>query len=151
MQRNTLNTFRNVPIELEFTSTVDYGDPFNEIELDVAFQEPGGRELVVPGFWAGGNTWKVRYASPVEGRHSFVSRCSDEANEGLHGKTGAVTVTEYTGDSVLYKHGPIRVTADGRHLEHIDGAPFLWLGEDVWFGFAGRLKWPVTIRRSCLR
>ncbi|MDH7571107.1 MAG: DUF4038 domain-containing protein, partial [Armatimonadota bacterium] len=29
-------------------------------------------------------------------------------------------------------HGPLRVTPDGRYLQHADGTPFLWLGDTAW-------------------
>lgn len=31
-----------------------------------------------------------------------------------------------------WSHGPLRVSADGRHLQHRDGTPFFWLGDTVW-------------------
>ena len=61
------HTLANVMVEVVFTATQDYRDAFHEVALDVLFETPEGRTLKVPGFWAGGRTWKVRYASPALG------------------------------------------------------------------------------------
>src|SRR5688572_10594177 len=91
-----------------FTATKPRADPFNEVQLDVIFTAPDGKQLQVPAFWAGGQTWKVRYASPLVGKHTFRTVCSDAASN-LHGVEDSVEVTPYTGDNPLYKRGPIRV------------------------------------------
>ena len=63
-------TDSNVVVELSFESTVRYGDPFNEVSLDVVFVDPTEKERRVPAFWAGGSHWKVRYASPLVVAHA---------------------------------------------------------------------------------
>ena len=140
-------TETNVPVELALTATHQHGDPFNEVTLDVTFVDPAGRELRVPAFWAGGGTWKVRYASPLAGLHRFRSECSDRADPGLHGITGAVEVVPYTGANPLFRHGPLRVAENRRHLEHRDGTPFFWLGDTWWMGLCSRLHWPGEFQR----
>ncbi len=131
--------------EWSFTSTKAHADPFNEVELDAVFTGPGGAETRVPAFWAGNQTWKLRYASPNVGKHSFRTICSDPASN-LHGLTGAVEITPYTGENPLYKHGPIRVAANKRHFEHADGTPFFWLGDTWWMGLWDRLRWPEDVK-----
>ncbi len=137
-----LRTEANVMLELPLTASRTYSDPFNEVTLDVAFIDPQGRELRVPAFWAGTNVWKVRYASPVVGTHRFRSECSDARDRGLHDITGKVEVKPYTGQNPLYAHGPLRVAANRRYLEHHDGTPFFWLGDTWWMGLCHRLHWP---------
>lgn len=34
--------------------------------------------------------------------------------------------------SVDFRHGPLRVSPDGRRLVHADGTPFFWLGDTAW-------------------
>ena len=63
--------------EITFTAAKEHANPFNQLELDVEFTEPGGHKVRVPAFWAGGQTWRVRYASPHTGVHSYRSECSD--------------------------------------------------------------------------
>ena len=137
-----LTVHANGLAEASFASTKAYADPFNEIDLDGVFTTPSGKEIRVPAFWAGGQTWKLRYASPEIGRHTFRTICSDATNAQLHDIKGEVTVTPYTGENPLYQHGPIRVAPDKRHFEHADGTPFFWLGDTWWMGLCHRLHWP---------
>ena len=108
----------NVPVEVTFTATRAYADPFNEVTLDAVFRDPKGAELRVPAFWAGENSWKVRYASPVTGTHRFRTECSEARDTGLHGITGRVEVKSYRGKNPLYRHGPLRVAASRRFPAH---------------------------------
>jgi hypothetical protein len=136
-----------VPVEFAFTALNACVDPFNQVVLDAIFTDPAGREFRVPAFWAGGKLWKVRYASPLAGRHTFRTECSRPADAGLHGVTGTVTVTPYRGKNPLYARGPVRVAADKRHFEHADGTPFFWLGDTWWMGLCHRLDWPRGFKK----
>ena len=120
-----VNTPANVMVEISFEATGQ--------QIDVAFTQPGGNELRVPAFWAGGKRWKVRYASPVVGTHKYKA-------EGLE---GVVEVEPYKGDNPLYLHGSLRVDGTKRYLEHADGTPFLWIGDTWWMGLSKRLSWPT--------
>jgi Protein of unknown function (DUF4038)/Domain of unknown function (DUF5060) len=142
-----LRTEANVPVEITMTAKADRADPFNEVTLDVIFVDPRGRELRVPAFWAGGRTWKARYASPLTGAHSFRSECSDGSDAGLHGLAGSVEVASYSGTNPLFTHGPLRMAANRRFLEHADGTPFFWLGDTWWMGLCSRLHWPGEFQR----
>ena len=132
----------NVMVELPFTASRTYRDPFNEVRLDVIFTDPDGHELRVPAFWAGRNLWKVRYASSIVGTHRFRTDYADATDTGLHGITGRIEVVPYTGHNPLYVHGPLRVAENRRYLEHVDGTPFFWLGDTWWMGLCHRLHWP---------
>ena len=133
--------------EVSFESAKDYADPFGGVTLDAVFTTPDGRLLRVPAFWAGGKTWRVRYASPLAGTHHYRTECSDTANATLHGVTGEVAVTPYTGTHALYRHGPIRVAEDRRHFAHADGTPFFWLADTWWMGLVKRLQWPEEFQQ----
>ncbi len=137
---------QNCMTEWSFSSGESYRDPFNEVELDVIFSGPNGQEKRVPAFWSGGNVWRVRYASPKVGTHRYRSVCSDKANRDLHGQEGVLEVTPYEGDNVLLRRGPLRVSQDRRHLEHLDGTPFFWLGDTWWMGLCRRLRWPADFQ-----
>lgn len=132
--------------EWRFTSSRSYADPFNEIEVDVTFTGPDGQARTVPAYWAGEQTWGVRYSSPVVGVHRFRTACSDASNPDLHGVEGAVEVTAYAGSHPLFSHGPLQMAPDRRHLQHQDGAPFFWLGDTWWMGLCNRLHWPDEFR-----
>jgi hypothetical protein len=141
-KEQALRSEANVMVELTLRATRSYADPFNEVTLDVTFIDPRGRELRVPGFWAGADVWKARYASPVVGTHTFRSECSEARDRGLHGITGKVEIKSYTGQNPLYAHGPLHVARSRRYLEHADHTPFFWLGDTWWMGLCHRLHWP---------
>ncbi len=145
-----VSTQANVPVEISFTAEREHKDPFFGVTLDVVFKQPDGSSLRVPAFWAGGKTWKVRYASPQVGAHQWKSEChadGDQPDGGLNGVTGAVEVAPYDGDNPLFKHGPIGVAADKRHLQYADGTPFFWLGDTWWMGLSKRLHWPEDFQQ----
>jgi hypothetical protein len=137
---------QNNPIEINFTSCHSYKDPFNDIDLDVIFKEPGGNEIVVPAYWAGQNFWKVRYSSQLLGTHIFLTKCSNIDDYGLNKKSGEIEISEYTGNNQLLKCGPIKISKDKRHFEHMDGTPFFWLGDTWWYALAKRFKWPEDFK-----
>ena len=134
-------TEANVAMEMTFEAAQPHPDPFLKTELDVVFTDPAGAPRTVPAFWAGGNQWKVRYASPLVGTHRYRSQCSDSSDTGLHGIEGQVEIMPYTGTNPLYRHGPVRVAQDHRHFAHADGTPFFWLGDTWWKRLCKRMTW----------
>jgi hypothetical protein len=46
--------------------------------------------------------------------------------------SGAQNAKTTAAPSVDLRHGPLRVSRDGRHLVHADGTPFFWLGDTAW-------------------
>ena len=127
--------------EVALVSGKTYANPFMDAQLDAVVTQPNGTQLRVPGFWAGGADWRFRYASGKVGIHSWRTECTDTANSGLHGVTGAIPVVASTSTNLLFLHGPIRVASDQRHFEHADGTPFLWLGDTWWKGLCDRITW----------
>ncbi|MBD3175840.1 MAG: DUF4038 domain-containing protein [Armatimonadia bacterium] len=141
-----LTTQRNRPIEWSLTAATDRANPFMGIEVDAIITSPSGDELRVPAFYAGDGVWRVRFASPELGQHTYRMECSDPSDSGLHGVEGSLVVEEYEGANPLYGHGPLKVSENRRYLEHADGTPFFWLGDTWWMGFAKRLSWPGGFR-----
>src|SRR6266566_6044372 len=87
-------TAANVMVEIALEAKDEHKDPFNELTLDAIFTDPAGKSVRVPGFWAGGRAWKIRYASPKVGSHRFKAESSDA---GLNGVEGVVEVEAYKG------------------------------------------------------
>jgi len=137
---------QNCLAEWTFPSEKKYDDPFNKVSVSAIFTDPDGEGRNVPVFWAGGNAWRLRYSSHKIGEHHFRTVCSDESNPSLHGRKGSVEIAAYTGKNPLLKHGPLRNSQDRRHLEHVDGKPFFWLGDTWWMGFTKRLRWPEDFK-----
>jgi Protein of unknown function (DUF4038)/Domain of unknown function (DUF5060) len=136
----------NRACEISFTSRKAYADPFNDVTVDAVVTAPDGSTQVVPAFWAGGQTWRIRYSAPRPGDYRFQTRCSDAANADLQGASGIIRLGKYEGDNPFYRHGPVRVASDRKHFEHADGTPFLWLGDTWWMGLCKRLKWPEEFK-----
>lgn len=131
----------NVMVEIPFQAKNAHADPFKNVTLDVVFTDPKGTRKTVPAFWAGGDQWKVRYASPVLGTHGYRTQCSDANDAGLHGIEGRIEIKPYTGKNLLYRHGPIRVAKGRRHFAHADGTPFFWLADTWWKCLCKRMTW----------
>jgi hypothetical protein len=130
------------PTEWSYASGKQYSDPFNQVEVDAIVTLPSGQEERIPAFWAGGSTWRVRYAPPVPGLYKVRSDSTDAANHDLHGQTFTLNVQPYSGQNPYYKHGVLKVAEDQRHFQHADGTPFFWLGDTWWMGLCKRLSWP---------
>ncbi len=134
-------TFQNVPVELTFNSTVKYADPFNTVEVDAIVTSPDATIQKVPAFWAGGNTWKIRYASKSIGKYSWTLQCSNKNDGSLNEKKGFIEVLPYRGNSINYRSGPLQISKDHRHFEYSNGTPFLWLGDTWWKGLSSRITY----------
>lgn len=141
-----VKTETNKMVEISFTAAGTYNDPFNEVELDAVFTTPSGAQLKVPAFWAGGNTWKVRYASALQGNHSFITICSNATDKGLAGIRGRVEIKKYKGNNPLLRHGAVKIADDKRHFAYGDGTPFFWMGDTWWMGLTKRLVWPEEVK-----
>ena len=111
-----------------------YSNPAQEAHLQVTFNGPSGEKFVVPGFWDGGQTWRVRFSPNKEGKWTFTTACSDKANKELHGQKGEFACGAPTGKDRFSQHGPVRVSPDGRYLMHDDGTPFFFLADTAWNG-----------------
>lgn len=122
------------PAELVLSSAVPRRAPIHEAELRATFTAPSGRTRRVIGFWDGDDTWRIRFTPDEVGAWTGVTSCTDASDVGLHGQELRVMVGDAQGDTVFDRHGPVRVAADGRHFEHLDGEPFLWLADTCWNG-----------------
>ena len=128
--------------EWAYATRAPYADPFNEVELDAVISGPAGQTWRVPAYWAGGSEWRVRFAPPTPGTYTIRTEATDTANPDLHGQTATLAALAYTGNNPLLLHGPLRIAASRRTLEHEDGTPFFWFGDTWWMGLCRRLKWP---------
>jgi hypothetical protein len=89
-----------------------------------------GQRRRIPAFRRADGSWHVRYSSGLLGTHRL------EADTGW---TVTVDVEPYSGGNELLRHGPVRVA--GRHLQHADGTPFLWLADTWWLALVDRPGW----------
>jgi Protein of unknown function (DUF4038)/Domain of unknown function (DUF5060)/Putative collagen-binding domain of a collagenase len=120
--------------ERPFASAKTYENPFQEVALRVTFTSPDGGAQTVDGFWDGGATWRARFAPDQPGDWTYRTWCSDGENADLHGQSGAFICGAPAAGTRFDRHGPVRVAASRRHLEHADETPFLWLADTGWNG-----------------
>jgi hypothetical protein len=125
--------------EISFTSAKQYADPFNDVTVDLVITRPDGTACRLPAFWDGGVVWRARFSSPVPGRYTYTTVCSDPANASLQHVMGSIDIGPYHGANPLYLHGPVAVAADRAHFEYADHMPFFWLADTWWMGLCGRL------------
>ena len=118
--------------EAEFTSTTKYRVPLHDARVVAEFTSPSGARFKAEGFWDGGSLWRLRFAPGELGEWSYRMSCSDPANRGLHNRSGRFLCTAARTGNRFAEHGPVQVAADGRHFEHADHTPFLWLGDAAW-------------------
>lgn len=119
-------------VELCFESSKNYQNPYMDVSFYVEFLSPQGKNYKVPGFWDGGQVWKVRFSPDEEGSWKWKSICKDCENAGLHEITGEFSVSGYDGDNPVYKHGFLKIADNCRGFCHADGTKFFWLGDTVW-------------------
>ncbi|MBD3267215.1 DUF4038 domain-containing protein [bacterium] len=100
-----------------------------------------GKKLSIPGFWDGGQKWKVRFAPPQAGTWKYQTQSRDP---GLDGQTGEYICTPWPKKALNEnptRRGLIQVNQGkprpGRYFEYQDGAPFLWIG-DTWWNWCKR-------------
>ncbi len=117
--------------ELTFVSQKSYADSFNDITLDLILTG-NGRKYTVPGFWDGGNTWKIRFVCPSAGTWYYQTACSDENNAVLHNRTGKIICKSYSGELEIYKNGFITTDYGKKYFTYDNGTPFLYLGDTHW-------------------
>ena len=116
--------------ELVFKSTKKYDNPFEDVDISAVFTS-GKQKIVVPGFWDGDDTWKVRFALNKEGLWNYTVTCTDKENIGLQG-TGKVECVKYDGEYEIYKRGFLKTEPNVRYFMYADGTPFFYLGDTHW-------------------
>lgn len=120
--------------ELTFESGESWADPFWDVDLAVELTSPSGQRTTVDAFWDGGSTWRARVRPDDVGEWSWRTVGAAGTATGLAGRSGSFQCVPYVGPNPVYRHGPVRIAADGHSLAHADGTPFLWLGDTAWNG-----------------
>jgi hypothetical protein len=105
------------PIELTFEGAETIPADRTPLTLRARHDESGA-EHVVPGFWDGDVTYRVRVAPHLEGAWSWTTESTDAA---LDARSGTFEVVRGT------DRGPVRV-AHRFHFAHADGTPFRPVG-----------------------
>ncbi|MCX8128595.1 MAG: DUF4038 domain-containing protein [Clostridia bacterium] len=118
--------------EVTLKSGKKYGNPFKDVEIYAVFSAPDETIIELPGFWDGGNTWKVRFAPTQTGTWTYTVYCTDKKNKELDNQMGKIECVKNTSTLSIYKHGFIRASNNRRLFSYNDGTPFFWLGDTHW-------------------
>jgi hypothetical protein len=134
------------PTDLTFASTTVYSNPFQNVSISATFTGPGGITLTVPGFYAGSQTWKVRFSPTAEGAWSYTTSSADP---NLINQTGTITCVTNTNPAL---HGALKVDSSHPHcFIYEDGTPcFLMSFEADWLGLMDFGDTNVTKAKSLI-
>jgi hypothetical protein len=126
--------------ELDFTAASTHPDPFDSVAIGfhAIWQHTSSQAMTTPGFWASGQSWKVRFSPPAAGVWQWrTTACGNTsasaADPGLCGRKGTLTVRppRQNESNLLLKHGGFLRTRDG-HFTYTDGTSFFWLADTWW-------------------
>ncbi|GAB2790434.1 DUF5605 domain-containing protein [Rhabdobacter roseus] len=95
------------------------GNPFLEVELEATFKK-GQESLVIPGFYDGQGTYRVRFSPPSQGRWTYQTKSNAPK---LTNKKGTFRCVPPTGTN----HGPVRIV-NTYYLQYADGTPYYGVG-----------------------
>ena len=119
-------------VELDFTSEKSYENAYTEVEFWVDFVHEDGARLRRPGFWDGGKSFKVRFASPeADGIWSWES-FSNVPDNGLRDHSGSFETGGPVGSTHFQKHGFWRIPYGSRWMEYADGTPAVMVADTPW-------------------
>ena len=120
--------------ELSFNSTKKYVATKGEqgkVVFDCVFtHRDTGETITRPGFWDGGDVFKIRFAPTLHGVWDYETKCESDAD--LNGHTGSIGANAYKGDLEIYRRGFIKVDPEKKYFMFNDGTPFFYLGDTHW-------------------
>jgi len=125
-------TGQNLYIDEVKVSKQYYSSPFNDVTMDVTFEGPNDTTMVMPAFWDGDVTWKVRFAPTYIGVWEYTTSCNDTSNTGLHNQTGTIGCVSYTGNLEIFQRGFVKARSGERYFSYNDGESFFYLGDTHW-------------------
>lgn len=132
--------------EITLKAEKTYNNYYKDVTVWVDLKGPDFSKRVY-GFWDGNNIFKVRLVATKPGQWTWISGSNQNADAGLHRKTGQFTAIEWTEKE---KHenpnrrGFVRATPNGHALQYADGTPFFMVG-DTWL--AGS-TWRLPFRNA---
>lgn len=88
--------------EAVMTNATTYTDPYQDVRLKVEYTRPDGRKVKFPGFFDGGQTWRIRFMPDQLGEWSYVAEFSD----GQLASTGSFLCVESDIRGPLCAYGP---------------------------------------------
>ncbi len=98
--------------EMAVTNPRTYPDPYTDVELNVVYTAPGGKETAFWGFYDGGQTWRIRFMPNFTGLWRYKATFSD----GTPGVAGEFRVagSKLPGMLTVSRGNPIWFSGDVR-------------------------------------
>ena len=125
------NSWSWYPEDISFTSKANKANPYLDVtDFKVTFTGPGGTTLTVPGFYTGGQVWKVRFAPTSAGTFTYVTSSTQDTS--LDGVAGVAP----EGTSNPNGHGALKVDpVFPHHYLFDDGTRYFQMGYEIdWLG-----------------
>ncbi len=119
-------------VEMEFISEHTYDNPYTEVEVWVDFTHEDGTEIRRPGFWDGGNSFKVRFASTEDAGIWTWESDANVADPGLQNQEGKLDAEPNQGGTVFDRHGFWTIPYGSRYMEYADGSPAIMVADTPW-------------------
>jgi len=141
--QNAQKVERYEKFEVSFVIDAHAKNPFDpeKIAFDGVFTAPSGKRLIVPAFFAGSSSWRVRFAPAESGPYSFF----------LTGKVGKKTVRSANGSFDVVKSdndGFIRISKKmPTYFEFDSKQPYFPIGENV--SWSNRYEYYFTRLSQC--
>jgi hypothetical protein len=75
------------PYDVVLSASDNFPNPVQDVDLTAVLEGPNGQELILPGFWDGGRTFRIRFTPTAPGEWSYMTVSSDPS---LDAKSGVV-------------------------------------------------------------
>jgi hypothetical protein len=124
--------------ELPLTTSNSHSNPYTEVTLSATFTAPSSNTIEVPGFWDGGQTWKVRMAPNEIGTWTYSTTSNDNQLDGNTGQFECVA----SGKKGFIKVNP----SDHYKFQYDDGTPFFWMGDTCWHLFSDHIDYDTEFK-----
>jgi hypothetical protein len=65
------------PVDVVLSASGSFPNPMQDVDLTAVLTGPNGQELILPGFWDGGRTFRIRFTPTAPGDWSYLTVSSD--------------------------------------------------------------------------
>lgn len=112
--------------EITLTAAKHYANPYLDAAVAAEIEGPAGIRLLVPGFWDGGQTFRIRWTPTAPGSWKYVTKSADP---GLNAKRGEIQAGPAAGS-----HGFLRRDAAHPYSFVFDDGTRYFLFGNTYYG-----------------